>query len=447
MESSRRFSPPAAPRSSSRSLRSRAKEGRTAAGSSVASGTVMRPVTRRCVSPAQAASSCRQILRRRTGLLGLSADVHLEQDLQRPLLGSGAALQLEGQRGAVDRLDDVERPDGVPGLVPLQVSDEVPAQAGRVARGRPAPCACRAPPARSSRRRRRGPRRRPRPPPRRCGSWPRQRAPPRQGSRPARRAAASMRVRTAARRSAMLASLTPPAAAAGSPASRSRASVSSMRQADDVALAADDALDEATSLALGRVRAGLVERLAGRDVGPDLVEPRRPHPDLALHGDDAGVGSAANQGHAGHDPVRAAHETAEKLDAVVRVRRLSEHVTAQHDDRVGAEHEAPRRADARHVQRLLCGETLRHDARRFARAAPPPARPKVARRRARRPPREDVSDAGEALARISRSGLLHHRAGYPRPWRASSAPTERPARPTLLDSLRMKIADIPAQAS
>src|SRR5690606_15387372 len=53
-------------------------------------------------------------------------------------------------------------------------------------------------------------------------------------------------------------------------------------QADHVRLAALDALDEAAALALGRVRAGLVERLAGRDVAADLAGLRRAHHHPAL---------------------------------------------------------------------------------------------------------------------------------------------------------------------
>src|SRR5207237_5133698 len=55
------------------------------------------------------------------------------------------------------------------------------------------------------------------------------------------------------------------------------------REPNDVRVAAVVRLDERTSGALEGVRAGLVERLAGRDVRADRVLVRRSHRDVPAH--------------------------------------------------------------------------------------------------------------------------------------------------------------------
>src|SRR5690606_2595278 len=98
-------------------------------------------------------------------------------------------------------------------------------------------------------------------------------------------------------------------------------------QADHVRLAALDALDEAAALALGRVRAGLVERLAGRHVAADLAGRRRAHLDVALdERAPARERRALDQRDGSQHAVRAADEATEQALGVGRVGGLAEHV-------------------------------------------------------------------------------------------------------------------------
>src|SRR6185312_6127781 len=109
------------------------------------------------------------------------------------------------------------------------------------------------------------------------------------------------------------------------------------RQAYDARVAAVDALDERGGETLHRVRAGLVERLAGADVARDLVAGERRELDARHRHRERDVVAVA-QRDAGHDLVRAAREARQHLGRVRGVARLAEHDAVDHHLGVGAKH-------------------------------------------------------------------------------------------------------------
>ena len=68
----------------------------------------------------------RQLAWLETSLGFLSRNVDLQQHVLRLAESISAAVDFLGQLGAVNRVDGVEKPHGVLGLVALQVADEVP---------------------------------------------------------------------------------------------------------------------------------------------------------------------------------------------------------------------------------------------------------------------------------------------------------------------------------
>src|SRR5215471_6569037 len=67
-----------------------------------------------------------ETVRSHAALGRLGPEIHLEQNVDHPVLSLGAAVQLAGQLDPVDGVDHVEERDGVPRLVGLQRADEVP---------------------------------------------------------------------------------------------------------------------------------------------------------------------------------------------------------------------------------------------------------------------------------------------------------------------------------
>ncbi len=107
---------------------------------------------------------------------------------------------------------------------------------------------------------------------------------------------------------------------------------------DDVVPGPLGALDERTAEALDRVRPGLVERLARRDVGIDLgpTQGAEPHPaDL----DDPVHVAVTRNGDPGEDLVGAPRQPAEHGAGVVGVCRFAQELAVERHDRVRADHD------------------------------------------------------------------------------------------------------------
>ena len=254
----------------SRRARSRRKYGRAPpAGPAAGSSSGLRPT--RCGSRRRA-SSAGSAVGRDAALARLAADVHLDSTRARAAACRGMARQRLAERDAVDRVDDVEDLERARRLVALQVADQMPAR-----RSRPRRRASPPPPARSSRR---------------CRARRRRRAartsaaglvfataisrtPSADRGRRARRPRRCAPRTAATLRGDVDARLTSPRAARRAPpAARPRRSNSSRTSSTGrpTTLVYDpvDARDERRGAALDGVRAGLVERLAGGDVGVDL---------------------------------------------------------------------------------------------------------------------------------------------------------------------------------
>ena len=140
-------------------------------------------------------------------------------------------------------------------------------------------------------------------------------------------------------------------------------------QADHVGPRSFDLLDEIRASALDAVRAGLVERFAGRDVGFDrgfVVPPEGDPRRLDLAGVTAVVG--AHEENRRHHLVGARSQCSQHGTSFLGIPRFAQHPTADHDAGVGGEDDAGRLVriqPGRHASRLGFGESQDQRPRRL----------------------------------------------------------------------------------
>ena len=148
-------------------------------------------------------------------------------------------------------------------------------------------------------------------------------------------------------------------------------------------MAAFDALHERRGAALDRVRAGLVERLAGGDVAVDLVAARARERSPPTSRSRPRCCSSQHSATAVSTWCVRPDEQRQHADGVGGVLRLAEDHVVQHDLGVRAEHRARRQAALQHPlpadRRLGARDALDVVARRARRRA------RLRRRRARAP--------------------------------------------------------------
>ena len=110
------------------------------------------------------------------------------------------------------------------------------------------------------------------------------------------------------------------------------------RQSDHVGIRPGDPRDEPGRPSLYGIAARLAERLAGTDVGPNLVRAQRRHPDRRpLHVREAPA--VAYDGQPGEHLVRAARQPREHPLGVGLVTRFAEQLVAEDHRGIGADHE------------------------------------------------------------------------------------------------------------
>ena len=131
MESSRSASPPGLSRNSARSSRRAAKTGRDASGSAEAGGYGHQAGHPDALAAPAFLQERGDPIGSHAPLLGLSTEVHLDQDIEVALGEGRPVVELPGHLDAVHGFHAVEQACHVAGLVPLELADEVPARRGR----------------------------------------------------------------------------------------------------------------------------------------------------------------------------------------------------------------------------------------------------------------------------------------------------------------------------